>query len=88
MAKKSVALIGPGSGPSVRLNGAKARVQVRGLKGEEFALVVQELNDTEDIVMPVQGDGIFELIRCAYARVIYEGDNRSFIACVLIGSEA
>lgn len=85
MAKKSCALIGPGKGPDVRIAGAAARVQVRGLKSEEFALVAQKLSEDEDVVLPVTEDGIYDLVCCSYASVHYEGKNRGFIATVLIG---
>lgn len=86
MAKKSAALIGPGKGPDVRTAWSRhARVQIRGLKEDEFALVTQKLNEQEDVVLPVQADGIHDLIECAFVSVHYEGRNRNFIACVLIG---
>lgn len=85
MAKKSCALIGPGKGPDVRIAGASARVQVRGIKGDEFALVAQKLSENEDIVLSVTKDGIYDLVCCSYASVHYEGSNKGFIATVLIG---
>lgn len=85
MAKKSCALIGPGRGPDVRIAGATARVQIRGLKGEEYAAVTQKLSESEDCVLPVTEDGIYDLVCCSYASVHYEGSNKGFIATVLIG---
>lgn len=85
MARRSAALIGPGSGPSVRISSMPAQVQVRGLGREEFALVVQKLNETDDVVLPVHKDGTYDLIECPYVCVSYEGGNRGFIACILFG---
>ncbi len=86
MAKKSAALLGPGEGPAVRLAGASSRVQIRGLRAAESAQIFQQLYRDEGLaVLSVAEDGIFELARCSYARVVYRGENRSFIACMLIG---
>lgn len=85
MPRKSAALIGPGTGPAVRLAGETARIQVRGIGPEEHVKIVQDISDSEDIVHLLTADGIYDLLCCAYARVTYEGKNKRFIACVLIG---
>lgn len=86
MAKKSVALIGPGKGPDVRTGWSKkARIQVKGIKSEESVAVIQTINEAEDAVLLVVSDGIYDLIECAFTRVVYEGKNKNFTACVLIG---
>jgi hypothetical protein len=65
--------------------GTSAKVQIRGLQLDEHAMVVQELNEQEDVTFFVQENGDHELNDCNYVRVVYEGANRGFIACVLIG---
>lgn len=84
MAKKSCALIGPGKGPLVHV-GTHGKAVVNGIKADEYVLLVCKLNDSEDICYPIASDGEYEFVACTYAQVEYQGKNRRFICCIMIG---
>lgn len=82
MAKRSAALLGPGKGPKVHV-GNHGRFTIRGLKDGESAELRTYGVDRQRIYVDTDGDYPFP--ECKFAQVKYEGKNKSFIACVMIG---
>lgn len=85
MAKKSCALIGMGTGPKVHV-GASGAVQIRGM-GEGEDAYVRTFDDEGGVqaVRKLKQNGSHILDYCRFAEVTYQGKNRGFIACILIG---
>lgn len=85
MPKKSCALIGPGTGPQVHV-GAPGAVTIKGMKdGDKVSVQTFCWEGKPQSVIPVAEDGNVLIGECKFAQVSYEGENKGFIACVLIG---
>lgn len=86
MARRSAALIGPGSGPAVIVRGQSAVLQIRGLtRPEKVVAVLYDLHGEELKRAVVEGNGDFVLEHCFAVSVEYGGKARSFNACIRTG---